>query len=203
MNDIEIKEACEKVYDDCLTTYKHVCFVGQGPNQTSWNQSLSRGISHYNATQNVNIKQMSQLDYATSFAVEIGKRLALTGSVGQKISLLLDVTPLEFYAAFRRENLNEKWNGKEGKGDKFNHDEGEQKAWDLMHDKSICKFVLLGQNVAKCFRGEWKLLAVRRHVINESRKFLMLPHPSGINTWYNSRDNMASASKALREFCFA
>lgn len=66
--------------------YKHVCFVGQGPNQTSWNRSVETGKKFYKLGTSPNL---SRDQYAEDFAIKMGRRLALTGTVGDKLGALL------------------------------------------------------------------------------------------------------------------
>lgn len=69
-------------------------------------------------------------------------------------------------------------------------------------------FVLLGESVARCFKLKPEPLAVVADYIdnpdgsgdNWRKQFFFLPHPSGINTWWNEDFNRFRARKRLREF---
>jgi len=138
------------------------------------------------------------------YARREAERLALTGAVGNTLASLLGMSRLEFCVEFRRENLNSEFNGKAGKGDVFNRVEGIDRAKALLDDEEITKYVLLGANVAMCFAiasnaaaKNWSPLSI---IERGDKSFLCLPHPSGINTWYNDQNNKAVASKTLKEF---
>ena len=96
-----------------------------------------------------------------------------------------------------RTNLNKEWPGKNGKGDSFNTIEGYSTALHLM-EGPYKRFVLLGENVTKCFYHQWEPLKI--FSTTEHRRYLLLPHPSGINTWWNSRVNVEKARTALQAF---
>jgi hypothetical protein len=118
----------------------------------------------------------------------------LEGVIGHKIALLMGID-FDTYLEIERINLNYGFPGKSGKGDKFNMSEGRSRAKLLMMMK-FHRFILLGRHAARCFDLTYMPLAVYRR----EKKFLILPHPSGINLWWNSGKNCARAAEALQEF---
>lgn len=61
------------------------------------------------------------------------------------------------------------------------------------------RIVLLGAEVAGCFGFKGEPLELR--VDMDLRKtYLLFPHPSGINLWWNEEFNVFRAKRRLREF---
>lgn len=155
----------------------HICFVGQGPNRKCWEREVAKG--------------------GEAWAEAESARLALTGSVGTKLASMLGMERLEFCVTFRRENLNHRFYGKQGKGDAFNNDEARLRARLLDDHSSAKKFVLLGREVAASFGITHGFLS---HLRIGGKEYLLLPHPSGINSWWNNPENKQRAIEALRKF---
>lgn len=165
----------------------NVVVVGQGPNRTCWTGALARAERH-----NWFGKK------ATEWAEEFCARLSCTGSVGAKLSALAGITATEFYRSTTRVNLNRRWKGKSGKGDAFDRTEGQIKARQLLlQAETGTRFVILGKSAAECFDLEGEPLTV---VERDGKRFLLLPHPSGINTWWNTPENKLAARHALMDF---
>lgn len=164
-----------------------IVFVGQGPNRACWMESLEKGMQ---------LRPTSP----ESFAVERCNRLALTGSVGVKLACLLGQDRLEFLANYERRNLNGRWNGKIGKGDRFDDAVGRQKAEAMIAERVYSKYVLLGASVWECF-GHPKAEPLSKMFFEPSGpSFFLVPHPSGINQWWNDPKNRALAKARLLAF---
>jgi hypothetical protein len=161
-----------------------VLFVGQGPNQTCWVESLARA-RHFAP------------DAPEQYAIALCARLAITGSVGEKIAALLGMHRLEFYRDAIRLNLNARWNGKAGRGDRFDTEEGTRVARGILRESPV-RVVCLGAAVSACFGLDWTPLGCP--CVGATR-FCMLPHPSGLNPWWNDPLNRAGAARTLRDFC--
>ena len=88
--------------------------------------------------------------------------------------------------------------GKRRKGDAFNRAEGNANAGDVLLDWRVERIVLLGKNVARCFglRDVPFLAEIRIY----GRRFLIFPHPSGTNRWWNERRNERRARQVLQRF---
>ena len=118
----------------------------------------------------------------------------LSGTVGRKLSDMLGVSYSDFMR-FSRENLNYEFSSKSGKGDRFDATVGKFKAEQI--EKVELDIVVLGEKVARCFRLGWCPLGYIRF---GACRFLMLPHPSGINRWYNSARNRTAARRSFKRF---
>jgi hypothetical protein len=170
-----------------------VVFVGQGPNQTAWQRALAVGTK-------LVAYRVPGTRSAEERAVDYCARVAITGAIGKKIGAMLDMSGGEiFRSRYARKNLNARWNGKNGKGDVFNRAEGSTNARRLMSDP-FTHYVLLGGEVARAFgmnNNEW--LSVVTDLPGD-RHFLIFPHPSGINRWWNEPGNAERARAAIRNF---
>lgn len=121
----------------------------------------------------------------------------LTGRSGRKIA---EIAGLSFddFLFIRRVNLNKRWNGKAGKGDRFMMSEGRASAQRLLDEDHGGGMVLLGRSVAKCF-GLEKCEPLTT-VLAYGRRFFIMPHPSGVNRWWNDPKNVKAAKRSLRRF---
>lgn len=162
-----------------MTLYPNICFIGQGPSKGAWYKHLKLS--------------------GPMWAEKECARLALLGRIGERLACMIGMSPLEFAIAFRRENLNKKFVGKKGRGDNFDWTAGCMCAAKLIEDKTITKYVLLGSNVARCFLVKYNWLDVFER---GDKSFLFLPHPSGLNIWYNSKANKIAAAKSLTSFVY-
>jgi hypothetical protein len=133
------------------------------------------------------------------FAKAVCDRLALTGTVGNKLAALVVMQRSEFLRLYPRRNVNRAWNGKAGKGDRFNRPEAVDRAR-LIQNEGFTHYVLLGQEVARSFDLAWGEPLEVRVDREAGRSYFLLPHPSGINQWWNEPFNIFRATKRLREF---
>jgi hypothetical protein len=124
-------------------------------------------------------------------------RKPLAGPNGQKIARLAGMSYGELIAC-RRKHLNTHSSGKRGKRDAFDHAKGKVNAADVLMDWRVERIVLLGKNVARCFglRDLPFLAEIRIY----GRRFLIFPHPSGVNRWWNERRNERRAQQILQRF---
>ena len=124
-------------------------------------------------------------------------RKPLAGPNGQKIARLAGISHDELIGC-RRMHLNTRYSGKRRKGDAFNRAEGNANAGDVLLDWRVERIVLLGKNVARCFglRDVPFLAEIRIY----GRRFLIFPHPSGTNRWWNERRNERRARQVLQRF---
>lgn len=120
----------------------------------------------------------------------------LEGHNAVRLGRLLDISASDFILDFARINLNSEWIGKAGKGDVFDAAEGRRAAAVLLQG-SWSHYVLLGKNVAKCFDVKDEFLST---ICHGRKHFFVLPHPSGINRWWNEPKNIASAEQELCRF---
>lgn len=121
----------------------------------------------------------------------------LEGAAANRIGFLLNSPADYFIKCYARINLNSEWIGKDGgKGDVFDLAEGKVTAKVLLRG-SWTRYVLLGKKVAECFDVKGEFLQTVDH---GEKHFFLLPHPSGINRWYNDVENVAAAAPKLQEF---
>jgi uracil-DNA glycosylase len=121
--------------------------------------------------------------------------IAFSGRSGQKLAQLAGVKHEDLTAYFDMYNLIPYWPGKAGKGDAFPKEEAKQYAlniWAWEHSRVIlvgsAVADVLGYKGPHClwilFRGKW---------------VAYVPHPSGINRFYNDKKNVATVSRFLKE----
>lgn len=163
-----------------------VAFVGQGPNRACWEDGLRRAGRHGHFGMS-----------AEAFAERYCARLAITGRVGRQLSLYAGMNPLAFYSRHHRFNLNARWSGKTGKGDVFDMEEAKATALRLLIECPAERWVLLGHGVAWAFGIAGAFLDQAE---SAGRRFLVFPHPSGINAWWNDGHNRWRAGLALEKF---
>ena len=119
----------------------------------------------------------------------------LAGPNGQKIAHLAGMSYDELIAC-RRRHLNTHYGAKGGKG--FDHAKGKINAADVLMDWRVERIVLLGKNVARCFG--FRDLPFLAEIRIYGRRFLIFPHPSGVNRWWNERRNERRARQLLQRF---
>ena len=176
-----------------MPTPPKIAIVGQGPNRTAWEHGLEvgrRGI--------VSASRPGPEAYAELYCA----RVAITGSVGEKLAKIAGLHRLDFYRRFGRYHLNPRWNGKNGTGDAFDRVVAEKRVAEILALGST-SFVLLGAEVARAFGfKKFEPLNVVESYDEKRvrRSYLLFPHPSGINLWWNEPFNRHRAEKRLREF---
>jgi uracil-DNA glycosylase len=126
---------------------------------------------------------------------------ALAGSnrgSGVNLAKLCGISHEELLQRCTTVNLLSRWYGSNGKGDQFPLKLAKRKAVKMWieffeHDNIL----LLGNNVAKAF--ETKASILEWIPLHGGMRFAIIPHPSGINRWYNSANNRKRAKIFLRE----
>ena len=125
-------------------------------------------------------------------AEKVAERLACTGVVGKILADLAGVDPVTWN--IRRFNLNARWN------ETFDKQEATiQAELILKHYPEIKRVVCLGRNVGTImgFLDDAPFLSLRLY---RYRAYLLFPHPSGRNRWFNDDENKARAAETLRAF---
>lgn len=112
----------------------------------------------------------------------------IEGRVGRRLAECAGIPFEEFLDTFDRRNLLDVQPQDSGKGAKFNVKSAGRVARELEKHFTLGQIVLLlGQRTASAFR-----------IINEpyfnctpinGARVYIVPHPSGVNTWWNSLDN--------------
>src|SRR4029079_18615908 len=78
------------------------------------------------------------------------------------------------------------------------HAKGKVNAADVLLDWRVERIVLLGKNAARCFG--FRDLPFLAEISIYGRRFLILPHPSRTNRWWNERRNEQRARQLLQRF---
>lgn len=128
---------------------------------------------------------------------------------GQRLRDLLGVDDLA--SRFDLRNLLESWPGESGKGDAFPAEYAAHRAYDVVLELHERVVLFAGKRVAKAF-GKGKLGYFQpqfTQVWNEEGGrveslacryvAVVIPHPSGVNRWYNSESNRIQAQAFFRE----
>lgn len=116
----------------------------------------------------------------------------LSGRSGQRLAELCGVTMPEFLERFERINLLVGWQGKSGKGDRFDPAEAPERVAKTMEYLRGRNVVVLGAINATSLGVLWPKLSFRPF---NAGNFAWCPHPSGINVWWNDRVNVAEARR--------
>lgn len=127
-------------------------------------------------------------------------RPPFSGRSGRRLAELAGIAPEHLFWYFDVANLVGYWPGKNGHGDAFPRKVARELAARtvIAHDR----VVFVGRNVATAFRCEkpfpgycrWFDFLSGERVI----KAAVIPHPSGVNRWYNDGGNEASVQDFLR-----
>lgn len=117
--------------------------------------------------------------------------------VASRLSSCAGLSLEEYARAFDRRNLLDAWPGRSGKGDNFPKNEARNSVFLMMEGLRKRNVLFLGKQVAKAF-GVFEDFLVEFEW-NEGRA-VVLPHPSGINLWWNSEANRALASDLLKRW---
>lgn len=130
--------------------------------------------------------------------------LALTGACGRKLAELSGLTFKTWLKKTERLNLLQKFPGKNKKGDKFPPALAKRAALDVVFSGRLNfrKVVLLGNGVAKAMLGGKLEPFVWFPVLVDSSIYFqaaLVPHPSGINRFWNSPQNAAKGRAFLSE----
>lgn len=118
----------------------------------------------------------------------------LAGRCGQRLADLCGLSLEHYLARFERRNLLLAFPGKDGKGDAFPEEEARDAAIAIIGTGMMLnrRTVLLGQGVARAFGlslsecDNLRWYGVRSLIA-------VCPHPSGVNRWWNVRENTEAA----------
>lgn len=126
----------------------------------------------------------------------------LEGRTGEKLAEMLGCTYDEYLRLSQRFNILPEWPGrKSGKGDKFPKVVARINAQRISYSLAGCTVLFLGINVGRIFKFpgnplEWKTV---QGPAGTTYSAAVLPHPSGINRWWNSSQNRKSAERFMKQ----
>jgi uracil-DNA glycosylase len=116
-------------------------------------------------------------------------RQPLSGRSGRFLADLLGVG-METFLRYRRVNLLDRWPGKNGKGDAFPVAKAAKRRF-------RGRVVVLGLKTASALGLEPAYFSPQTGL---NAVFVVVPHPSGVNRWWNSSKNRQTARRSVRSF---
>jgi len=127
----------------------------------------------------------------------------LEGRAGKKIAELFRISFEEYLVRTHRTNIFPRFQGKVGKGDRFPVDKAKKLVERLIVPKDVALVLLVGKNVASAFGIRDADYFDRRFLWssgNDARviEARIVPHPSGINRWWNDDKNRRTASRRFK-----
>jgi uracil-DNA glycosylase len=117
----------------------------------------------------------------------------------KRLAVLLGISSKELGERFCLVNVFDRWPGKAGKGDAFPVSKARKIVAKMRFEESDLVF-LAGKNVAKAF-GFSRAEYFEELSLDGARAFV-IPHPSGINRWWNDAENTKKASIFMRRKVF-
>lgn len=123
-------------------------------------------------------------------------RRPLLGRSGGRLAALCGLELQDYRRAFARANVLERWPGRLAKGDAFDLPAARQRAA-LLRRRFVGGrlVVLLGRRTARAFGLDSAYFLPQRVAC---ANVVVLPHPSGVNRWWNEPKNLARAARFLR-----
>lgn len=118
------------------------------------------------------------------------------GKSGKRLATFCKMDHESWIAATNRINVLEDWPGKAKKGDVFKVKAGSAADKILNATKVDETIVLCGRAVATACGVDGQFL---KWMNWNGRRAVIIPHPSGINLWYNDRCNRDALEKLLLE----
>jgi uracil-DNA glycosylase len=121
------------------------------------------------------------------------------GKIGKRIAKLAGISFDDYIERTQRMNVFDEWPGKKGKGDAWDAKQAKERVEEMWNEIAGGRVIFLGKNVANAFGHgevewcEWKI------DIDTGMQIAVLPHPSGVNHWWNERANRKRAGKFLRQ----
>jgi len=121
-----------------------------------------------------------------------------SGRAQKRLGALCGLSAEEFRSGVGWVNLLSRWPGKNGKGDAFDFVKARHQAWKLnLLFKDGQRVVFLGRNVCRTFNAE-TLEPLSSVLSITGTRFWHVPHPSGVNRWWNDPAHRRSAAAVLR-----
>lgn len=120
----------------------------------------------------------------------------LLGGAFKRWALILGIDSSEF-SGLDCKNLLDHWPGSAGKGSAFPLAEARDAVGRVRASNPWTSFILVGKRVALAFG--LRDPALLRWFWSEGAWFAVVPHPSGINRWYNDPENARAAATFMLE----
>lgn len=122
----------------------------------------------------------------------------LEGRIGKRLARLCGLSLAEYLEHFERINLLHTRQDTRERGFEFDHAAAARAAHELwMHVISPGRVVLLlGKRVARAFDEQKDYFEEHRTV--QGIRFFVLPHPSGVNHWWNDEANYRKAAEFMQ-----
>lgn len=136
-------------------------------------------------------------------------RVLIGPGSGERIRNLAGLTLREYARRFERRNLLRSFPGKQGKGDAFPMAAARAAADRMLPDLRDRLVLLAGRKVAEAFGlqklewMEWRVVNVSIEEPEETCEVSVIPHPSGVSTWWNYPENRERARVFLRQLLAA
>lgn len=130
------------------------------------------------------------------------ERHALEGCLGDKLACLFGCQPDEYLRLTQRFNVLPGWMGKAGNGDRFPVGLARQNARRMRYSLGGCRVLFVGVATAAAFGVGPPILRWGQHRVakdnSEAFRAAVLPHPSGINRWWNDRQHRRAAQRFMQ-----
>lgn len=123
----------------------------------------------------------------------------LAGASGRRLAALAGLDLDAFLGRVDRVNLLDEFPGKNGKGDAFDARAALARADQLREELAGRRVVLLGRLVARAFRLQDDMYDWFQPVeVPPGVEVAVMPHPSGVSTWWNDEGNVNRASAFMK-----
>lgn len=124
----------------------------------------------------------------------------LMGRIATQLSTLFGCSLEEYARRTQRFNVLPCWPGRADRGDRFPKHLARQNASRMMYSFSDCHVLFIGLAVANIFDFHERPLQWRRlSTISGTYTAAVLPHPSGVNRWWNDAKNKQAAVRFMRK----
>jgi len=127
-----------------------------------------------------------------------GYRPLIDGQCGERLANLIGVDLEQYARMIDTMNIFDRWTGSSAKGDVFPLQEARERAIHIWTEIKYEKIVFVGKNVAKAFG--FARLDYFETIEIDGRIACVIPHPSGINRFWNDKENVEKAKNFLRRF---
>lgn len=132
-------------------------------------------------------------------------KVPFCGMTGRKLAEMAGVDPGNFPHVFQTWNIVRQWQGKNGKGDRFQPTRDDvalaYKQIDCSIQLGVTHVIVVGQAGAKAMGVGYKpiLQWFPKLVAGRQSQWMVIPHPSGVNRFYNDPSNKRRVVRALRK----